>query len=113
MVVLLHVQGYTMRGILAFISKALLAFGFIISIIASYAYYNGYPAIEFCDNVDDSMNPSQVMDSAKQKGLPIINLLENRMIVMVLNHKKPFFRVACEIKFNNDQIISKNIVTAD
>jgi len=39
--------------------------------------------------------------------------MKDSNMIVVLNHKSPFFRIACEIKFNDNKIVSKEVKGAD
>ena len=95
------------------IIKGLIAVAILIGGLFFYIYYEEYPARTFCSNIPDGAAPSDVISAANQKGLPVFDVMKDRNMVVVLNHKSPFFRIACEVEFKDNQILSKSIVGAD
>ena len=102
-----------MKTALIIIGKLIATIAIMLIALFAYAYYEEYPARNFCNEIKKDMTPNEIIQKAKQKKLPFIDYLQRQNSVWVLNHESPFFRVACEVKFAEGKMLSKSIVGAD
>lgn len=102
-----------MKIALIIIGKLIAAIAILAMALLAYAYYEEYPARRFCNEIKQGMTSYDVIQKAQQSNLPYIDYLESQNKVWVLNHKSPFFRLACEVKFSEGKLLSKGLIGAD
>jgi hypothetical protein len=105
--------GSVMKKLLNTIMKVLLVVVITFGALFMYGYYEEYPVRTFCAGLPEDATPGDAVTLAKEKGLPVFDSMKVRNTIVVLNHKSPLSRVACEIEFKDNLIVSKGIRGAD
>ncbi len=103
----------TAKRALVAVVKVLVAAVVFLGTVYGYSYYRQLPVREFCDDLPTSMAPQDVVSMAKSMGLPVVDVIDTRGVVVVLNQKSPFFRFACEIEYINNVQVGRSILSAD
>ena len=72
------------------------------------------PANHLCDNVLSSDSIASITAGASEQGYKVFEYrIEDIQVVKIPTQDSPFFRMACVIKYRNDQIISKEVLADD
>ena len=73
-----------------------------------------YPSVDdFCAALPDGAAPSYVKSEAARLGLPVMDSLDSRGRISVLNHRGIFFRKACIAEFKDGRLVSRRAIAAD
>jgi hypothetical protein len=68
------------------------------------------PVRWFCFKVPQSASPDEVVALANRKGFLNVSSFDE---VMVLSQQGPIGRLACDVKFENNRQVSKEVIDAD
>ena len=95
------------------IGAVMLTFGAIYVVGYLFIDYKKLPVEEFCLELEENATPDAVINLAKQRGLPVSDVLEARNVIIVANQTSFFFRFYCEIEFNGDKEVSRSVIAGD
>jgi len=101
-----------MRAFVVGVIKFVAAIAILVGGGVAFTYYKQYPVKAFCSEIPHNSTPDTVLRLAKQKELPVVDVLKTRNVI-VLNQDSPFFRFACEVEFKNNKQVVKHVIAAD
>jgi hypothetical protein len=95
-----------MRWTLVVVAILLLPFVLLYAYIA----YKQHPVRSFCSGLHESATPEEVVALAERRFGPVPHDSDE---VLVVDVGPPVFRFACDVRFKNGKIVSKDIVDGD
>lgn len=101
------------RSVVRFGLKFVAAVALLVLVGYALTEYYEHPVKAFCAQLSADATPASVIAQAQERALPAYDMMKERGVVSVLNHKSPYFRFACDVGFENGHLVSKSVIDAD